>query len=150
MHARVHRWSYVQDEIRQEEEEREVAEVEMLLGAYYMNLDSTLNKLTDISEFVEDAEVGSITSSHNRPACSAHCRWYMYVLLTEGAFKGWECLYSMVDQSLSLLRDRATIFVHGKDGHQLRDYIWQDLLQELMDLEMDTYRNNMIKVSLSE
>ena len=46
-----------QDELRQEEEEREVAEVEMLLGAYYMNLDSTLNKLTDISEFVEDAEV---------------------------------------------------------------------------------------------
>jgi len=40
----------------QEDDEREVAEVEMLLGAYYMNLDSIWNKLTDISEFVDDAE----------------------------------------------------------------------------------------------
>ncbi len=29
----------------------------MLLGAYYMILDSTWDKLIDISEFVEDAEV---------------------------------------------------------------------------------------------
>ena len=34
-----------------------MAEVEMLLEAYYMNLDSTWNKLTDISESVVDTEV---------------------------------------------------------------------------------------------
>ena len=34
-----------------------MAEVEMLLEAYYMNLDSTWNKLTDISESVDDTEV---------------------------------------------------------------------------------------------
>ena len=45
-------------DLGQEEEEREVEEVEMLLGAYYMNLDSVWNKLTDIAEFVDDAEVG--------------------------------------------------------------------------------------------
>lgn len=53
----------MQDE-RQEEEEREVAEVEMLLGAYYMTLDSTWDKLIDISEFVEDAEVGHTRDIH--------------------------------------------------------------------------------------
>lgn len=48
---------HLQDDLRQEEEEREVDEVEMLLGAYSMMLDSTWNKLTDVYEFVEDAEV---------------------------------------------------------------------------------------------
>lgn len=38
-----------------------MAEVEMLLGAYYMNLDSIWNKLADISEFVDDAEVACMT-----------------------------------------------------------------------------------------
>jgi hypothetical protein len=53
-------WGRLQDN-GQEEEEREVAEVEMLLGAYYMNLDSVWNKLADISEFVDDAEVGLLS-----------------------------------------------------------------------------------------
>lgn len=35
----------------------------MLLGAYYMILDSTWDKLIDISEFVEDAEVITRKSS---------------------------------------------------------------------------------------
>lgn len=40
-----------------EEGRKEVSEVEMLLEAYYMNLDSTWNKLTDIAEQFDDAEV---------------------------------------------------------------------------------------------
>ena len=54
----------LQDE-RQEEEEREVGEVEMLLGAYYMILDSTWDKVIDISEFVEDAEVSNTQPDSN-------------------------------------------------------------------------------------
>lgn len=38
-------------------EEREASEVAMLLEAYYMNLDSTWNKLEDVSETLDDAEV---------------------------------------------------------------------------------------------
>lgn len=53
-------WEVLLQDMGQEDDEREVAEVEMLLGAYYMNLDSIWNKLTDISEFVDDAEVGTL------------------------------------------------------------------------------------------
>ena len=63
----------MQDE-RQEEEEREVAEVEMLLGAYYMILDSTWDKLIDISEFVEDAEVSNTQADSQFTAASMQSR----------------------------------------------------------------------------
>lgn len=64
VHSIYHKMHLAQDDARQEEEEREVSEVEMLLGSYYMILDSTWNKLTDISEFVDDAEVSHADPHH--------------------------------------------------------------------------------------
>lgn len=70
-----------------EEDERDIEEVEMLLSPYLLNLDSTWNKLLDISEFVEDTEVIQIYALTSLvffpamnmfffyafPRCSNHC-----------------------------------------------------------------------------
>lgn len=83
----------------------------MLLGSYYMILDSTWNKLTDISEFVEDAEV-------RPPSCKHHNELRMT----------WS--YTRIQHY----------------GNIRPSEMRQRFVQELMDLEMDTYRNNIIKV----